>query len=320
MTNNPLWEFSMTIRHYSIFLALLALSMSFLIGCAALQTHIEGPPLYVAERNGAKVYILGIASPSGSKWFTPAIKFAVTESKDLWREDPTETGFNQALWEELGYRKHGTLFDNLSPELVGRVRRYAQIYGVKEEELARQRTWFSAIMLVRAWLAKAGKISGQTGTPEGIISELAIKSHIPIHSEMTSDDFPKLLSALPEKTQLQYLSYELDYIEGGTNGSNRCDEGWAVGQLDDCALNLELMRIRYPDLYVALNVVRNGEWVQRIEKMLNEGGIHFIDVGINHTLGPDSIQVQLERRGTHVNRVVESVYLRISRWMSDLHI
>ncbi len=105
------------------------------------------------------------------------------------------------------------------------MRKTAQIYGVKEEDLARQRTWFSALTLVCAWLAKVGMTLGQTGNPEGVISELATKNHIPIHSEMTSDDFPKLLSALPKKTQLQYLSYELDYIERGTNktGSKETD-------------------------------------------------------------------------------------------------
>ena len=296
----------MVIRHGQILLVASVMAVLFPRMSASFQAPANGPPIYVAERNGAKVYILGIASPSGSKWLTPTIKSALMESKELWQEDPTEQTFNQSLWEELGYRKHGTLFDDLGAEMANRVRRTAQIYGVKEEDLARQRTWFSALTLVRAWLAKAGMTLGQTGNPEGVISELATKNHIPIHSEMNSDDFPKLLSALPEKTQLQYLSYELDYIERGTNGSNRCDEGWAVGQLDECVQNLEQMRTRYHDLYVALNVVRNSEWVERIEKMVNEGGIHFIDVGINHTLGSDSIQVQLKQHGIQVRRVLES--------------
>jgi len=296
----------MATRHCQILLIAFVMAMLFSNVSASFQAPPNGPPLYVAERNGAKVYILGIASPSGSKWLTPTIKSALMESKELWQEDPTEQAFNQTVWDELGYRKHGTLFDDLSPEMASRVRRTAHIYGVKEEELARQRPWFSAFTLVRAWLAKAGKMFGQTENPEGVISELATKTHIPVHSEMTSDDFPKLLSALTEKTQLQYLSYELDYIERGTNGSNQCDEGWAVGQIDECAQNLEQMRTHYPDLYMALNVVRNGEWVERIEKMLSEGGVHFIDVGINHTLGPDSIQVQLKRHEIQIRRIPES--------------
>jgi uncharacterized protein YbaP (TraB family) len=155
----------MAIRHCQILLIAFAMAMLFSNVLAASQAPPSGPPIYVAERNGAKVYILGIALPPGSKWLTPTIKPALMESEELRQEDPTEQGFNQSLWEELGYRKQGTLFEDLSPEIASCVRRTAHIYGVKEEELARQRPWFSAMTLVRAWCAKSGCMLGQTGTP-----------------------------------------------------------------------------------------------------------------------------------------------------------
>jgi len=37
--------------------------------------------------------------------------------------------------------------------------------------------------------------------------------------------------------------------------------------------------------------------------MLKEPGAHFIQVGLLHTLGPESIQIQLERRGIHFQRM-----------------
>jgi hypothetical protein len=70
--------------------------------------------------------------------------------------------------------------------------------------------------------------------------------------------------------------------------------------------NLEQMRVRHPELYDAFNMFRNGEWVKCIDKMLSNDGVHFIAVGINHTLGPDSIQIQLKRRGIQVHHVRES--------------
>ena len=41
----------------------------------------------------------------------------------------------------------------------------------------------------------------------------------------------------------------------------------------------------------------------RIDKMLAAGGVYFINVGINHMIGPDSIQNLLAKHGLRVKRL-----------------
>jgi uncharacterized protein YbaP (TraB family) len=60
---------------------------------------------------------------------------------------------------------------------------------------------------------------------------------------------------------------------------------------------------RYPALYAHLNGGRDAEWARKIDSFLKRGGVTFIVVGTNHTVGPRSIQRELARVGIAAHRV-----------------
>jgi hypothetical protein len=57
-----------------------------------------------------------------------------------------------------------------------------------------------------------------------------------------------------------------------------------------------------PTVYEKLLVQRNIAWAQKIEQILKGSGVHAIAVGAAHLAGPDSLQIQLAKRGIKVEK------------------
>ena len=63
------------------------------------------------------------------------------------------------------------------------------------------------------------------------------------------------------------------------------------------------MKQEEADLYAALLVNRNANWVVKIEDMLKGSGTTFIAVGAAHLIGPDSVIAMLDAKGVKAERV-----------------
>jgi uncharacterized protein len=57
-----------------------------------------------------------------------------------------------------------------------------------------------------------------------------------------------------------------------------------------------------PTLYQKLVVQRNIAWSEKIAEILKGSGVQQIAVGAAHLAGPDSVQVQLAKRGIKAER------------------
>ena len=135
-----------------------------------------------------------------------------------------------------------------------------------------------------------------------IIQKTAQDKGLPIKSEFPAwDDFTRFIAALPQKAQVQWLLYQLDFLEKPY--PQVWSDEWETGNVSSFESKEREMHTLYPELYAIIGPARNQKWVDRIEQMLKEPGIHFIQVGLFHTLGPESIQTQLERRGIHCQRM-----------------
>ena len=136
------------------------------------------------------------------------------------------------------------------------------------------------------------------------MSEMALKAGKSVKAEYaTWEDFLSFFDQMPIAAQRQYVSYNLDSIERPPAQSQTANEAWEKGDLSYFEKAVDDMRAKYPDLYAVLNAQRNSEWVLRIKQLLSGEGTYFILVGINHTLGPDSIQRQLKRNGIAVSSI-----------------
>jgi uncharacterized protein YbaP (TraB family) len=282
-------------------------SVGALLGSSCMMkpsAPIPDPLLRLARRGNSKVYLFGFADAADESWFTPKIERAVDEATELWVETPPmdlsapQSGAFPAV-NELGYDRGRDLFQVLPPDLSKRVEDYATRLELPRERLSPMKPWLAREAIQRAWVTKNGGAAGAlTPKPlpdQAIIARMKTKS-IPIRSEFASiDDVLRSFATMSEQGQVEYLRNLLDYFDGEQSSANDDVSGWIYGRPSE-RLILE-QKQKTPALYAAMHFERNKWWAESIDRMLDEGGTRFVLVGLNHVLGPDSIQISAERRG-----------------------
>jgi uncharacterized protein len=262
------------------------------------------PLLRLAQRGGAKVYLFGFADAEDDSWFTPKIQRALDEAAELWVETPPadlsapQAGPFPAV-NELGYDRERDLFQVLPADLSKRVEDYATKLEMPRERLSPMKPWLAREAIQRAWVAKNGGAQGAlTPKPlpdQTIIARMKARG-VPIRSEFASlDEVLRSFAMMSEQGQVEYLRNLLDYFDGEQSNANDDVSGWIYGKPSE-RLILE-QKQKTPALYAAMHFERNKWWAENIDRMLDEGGTRFVLAGLNHVLGPDSIQVSAERRG-----------------------
>jgi uncharacterized protein len=276
-----------------------------LLAGRALAARARGPLMWLASRKDANVYIFGVGGSPDRKWFNHSIESAVNASKEVWGESPVgPVNISNEFIQQLGTRAQGSLFDDLSAQQTQRVLNLVAKLGFPREQLQTMKPWYAARVLSGVLLAKEGTPMETMETPDTVIIDLAEKAGKAVKSEYSTwEQFMRFFDQMPKPTQVQYLSYELDFAEKGSGAYKAADDAWERSDSDYFVKNVTDMMRRYPDLYRALLIERNANWVRRIDGFLSAGGEYFIVVGLNHTLGPDSIERQLRERGIPVRAV-----------------
>jgi uncharacterized protein len=138
--------------------------------------------------------------------------------------------------------------------------------------------------------------------PDTILTERAVAAGKPIKGESpTSKDIRHHFSEMSEQAQRERLEMLLDYYDDDEKGLLTNDYDWIEGRTSDRLI--ERMRVKQPALYQVEHVQRNKWWAAQISKLLSVGGVYFVLVGQNHTLGPDSILKTLEDLGITSQKV-----------------
>jgi uncharacterized protein len=284
---------------------LLAPCIALVVAASAGALPQRAPLMYLANRKDAKVYIFGVGGSSDRKWLSKSIESAVNASKEVWGESPVgPVNISNEFIERLGTRSQGNLFDDLSPDQAQRVSNLAAKLAFPAEKLQSMKPWYAARVLSFVFVAKANSPVETTETPDTVIISMAEKAGIRVKSEFPAwEQFMRFFDQMSKPAQVQYLFYELDFVEKGSGAYKSADQQWERGDSDYFLSGVLDMKQRYPDLYRALLIERNANWVHRVEGFLSAGGQYFIVVGINHTLGPDSIEQQLRQRGIHVRTI-----------------
>lgn len=286
----------------------LRLAPQLLFAFQALVARPRGPLIWVASRKGAKVYIFGVGNSPDDHLLTPFIESAVNQSAEVWGEAPIgPVDISHEFMNRLGTRTQGSLFDDLSNAQAQRVLDLAKKLGFPREKLEKMKPWYAARVLTGVFFAKEGAPVETTVTPDVAIINLAKKDGKAVKSEyVTWGKFIRFFDTMPQSAQVQYLSYEMDLAEKGSASYKAGDDAWEHGDSSYFLKGVLDMRGRYPHLYRVLLVERNASWCKRIDKFLSQGGTYFIVVGMNHMLGPDSIEQQVREMGIAIRAVQTS--------------
>jgi uncharacterized protein len=108
---------------------------------------------------------------------------------------------------------------------------------------------------------------------------------------------------LPEADQIAFLDETLSEADKGLDQLEKLAKAWMDGDTETLG-NILVNEVKKtsPALYQKLLVQRNIAWSNQIAKFLKTPGVRQIAVGAAHLAGPDSLQVQLAKRGIKVDR------------------
>jgi len=263
------------------------------------------PVLWQVEKGGAKVTILGFSEAKDRSWLTPAIQKAFESSREIWFETPQRDPSapsppppapSPAPAQPPGYSDR-SLFEVLKPDLSARMLTAAQKYGVPRERLEHTRPWRAYFVLNSGYFAKSGAGAADIENfPDVVLSGMAYEAKKPVHSEFaTGSEAMAHFINMPDEEASERLEFLLDFLGDDEAGrlSDRYD--WISGNANNRAI--DRMRIKWPALYQDEQVSRNVGWAKRIAGFLSAGGIYFVVIGLQHTLGPDSLPNKLREIG-----------------------
>lgn len=265
--------------------------------------YSPGPPLWVAERGAARVFLFGqMPVRATSQWLSSAIEHAFDVSTELWTEnpDPDQGTGSKAIPRPPTRPK---LIELASPQDMARLRAVLVREGMAPSA-------FDGLPLSAAYPAVSELADRAVGAdymaiPERVLRTRARKADKAVHSEWASMQAVMRYTAdLPQKTlielQLEMFRMELDEAADADTALQRLND-WLAGDVAD--LDAFARSHVYPVAARIIGSERNKAWVPRIRSMMDRTDRAFVCVGMMHLVGAASVQDFLREGGIRVHRV-----------------
>jgi len=270
---------------------------------AVPQAEGEGPALWVVRDADSTIYLFGtvhILRPT-TGWGSARVDAAFDSADQIWLEisNPDDQAAIIPLIQQHGLSPDRQLSHLITTGQLTLLDSAARSIGSNAVQMDVFRPWLAALTLSVAPLTRAG-YDPQSGV-ELVLKARADAAGKPVHGFETIDKQVRILAGMAEPEQLAFLASILESYEEATVELDRMVEAWAAGDVATLnAVAVEEMRTETPELYEALLVRRNTDWVGQIQTLLEGSGTIFIAVGAAHLVGEDSVQEILKARGVAV--------------------
>jgi len=288
----------------------LALSLP-LPGAAAEDVIDARPALWViGNMPGAvgETYLLGSFHllPKNYRWFEGALQTAYEKSDELVLEaemTPEAMAEIQAMFIKNGFfagddnlKNH--LDDNHYQKMLEHA---ARLMGQDEAAARRMKPWFMAIQLSIISIMSSG-MDPNSGVDK-YLEALAQRDGKNIAGLETPLQQMTALIDHPLKVQSAMLTDTLDKLDDFKSYITSYLEAWASGDLDKINKTMVEDMAKYPEMYQALLVRRNLNWLPKIERRMSDDKTTFIVVGAAHLVGDDGIIKLLRDKGYKIRKI-----------------
>lgn len=266
----------------------------------------SGAALWVVGDADSTIYLFGTfhALRPDVAWRTQAVDKAFAEADEYWFEiaDLTDMGGAVPIIQAKGLSPERPLSSLLTAEEMASLDEAARSVGTSAAQLEPMRPWLASLTLAVATITRAGYRPEHGG--DQVLHAMAEATGRPIRGLETMAQQVGFLADLDEAEQLQNLRTALDQFEKGTELLDQMVTAWSTADLEGLdQLAADDLRRDSPTLYEVLFTRRNQNWAKQVEAILAGSGTQFIAVGAGHLTGPDSLQVQLEKRGILARRI-----------------
>lgn len=275
------------------------------IGSALTTTYADPVgsfPLWEIRSRGKRVFLLAHTPPRAIAWKNERVERLLKECGHYWNETSHKSDANvQDLIQQYGIDHNQTLASRLDGAQRARLSEAAKAVGVPEDSLSTFRPWLAGQTLEEALFSAPGF---DKPNANNVLAAQATAQSIPVSSEFpTIDATVRWFANLPSAAEVQYLEYIIDEVLMGQDKGQQIYAQWNDGADTLASAWIAQMMRRYRQLYEAMVLARNEEWVPRVRTMLEAEKPAMIVVGFYHMVGPDRIQVQLAKAGFAVERI-----------------
>ncbi len=267
------------------------------------------PALWVVKDADSTIYLLGtvhLLKPE-TKWHSEKLDKALADAKELWLELPTTNaealqGEMMQLVARYGLSPALPLSKDLTPAEMKTLDEAAKLAGLTSSQINVFRPWFAALTISTAAMTRAG-YDPASGVDSKIEAMFRAREITPKGLE-TAEEQIKVFAGMNREQELEYLRETMEEYEDAPVELDRMVTQWASADIAGMEqMFVTEMKAEEPDLYAALLVNRNANWVVKIEEMLKGSGTIFIAVGAGHLIGPDSVLAMLKAKGVGSERV-----------------
>lgn len=284
--------------------ALRALSVMLGVLCGA-GTAAADPAMWVVKDADSTVYLLGtihVLKP-GVSWRSEKLDAALKSSDEYWMEADIEAdpAIAQTYAMNFGMDSRRSLASTVGEANFAKFLELAKGYDIPTEQLHQMRPWLASMLLARAQVVSTG-YDPELGVDRTLERE-AMTAGKPIKPFETASEQLGYLAEMPDKIAAEMLIQTLDEVEEGVEIVDELQAAWLAGDVKQLQrIGPDKMRKEAPELFDAILVRRNTNWVKQIDAMLKGSGTQFIAVGAAHLVGKDSVPDQLGKLGYKVQR------------------
>jgi len=287
----------MNVKH----LALSVLAAGGLFALAPAVPATAEPALWKVTGSHAIVYLFGtvhLLKPA-TQWRSPKIEAAFASASTLWEEiaNADDAAAAQSIVAQLGLDPAHPLSAQLDDPLRAKLSAFEAAYNLPPGQIDALRPWLAALQF-QALPERTAGYDPKSGV-ELTLKAAAAAQGKPTMGFETLEQQMHFFADLPQKLQIDFLSFTLDATGQTVARTGDIVDAWAAGDVDKLGSlvdNAALFK-RYPALYRTLVVDRNRAFADKIEQMLKGNGVSFVAVGAGHFVGQDSVQADLAKDG-----------------------
>ena len=270
----------------------------------ALPAKAE-PAMWVIRDKDSTIYLIGTLHllRHEMEWSAAKVEKTVTESTELWLEaaDIDDDASIAPIIAQYGMDREKTLSSKLNAKQKEKMAKVAATYSVPLASLEPMQPWLAAVMFSVLPLQKAG-YDPNRGV-DRLLKAQADKEGDKVQGFETAKEQIQFFAELPEAEQIAFLEESLGDAEEGLAQLEKLAKAWIEGDNETLGqILVNELKKEAPVLYEKFLVQRNIAWSKKIVEILKGSGVQQIAVGAGHLAGPDSLQVQLQKRGIKVER------------------
>jgi uncharacterized protein YbaP (TraB family) len=270
---------------------------------AAAPAAAKGPALWKLGDADTTIYLFGTVHvlPPELVWRQPPVDKALGESRAIYFEtdlDPNPVDLLPII-QKLGmYPAGDKLSNHLKPDERTALEAAAAELQTPMALLEQMRPWLAAVMITTAGYDVNSGVERKLA-PDAKAGGKEIRKLETVQEQLL------VFADLPEEVQIRFLMDGVKEIDEESTILDDMVHAWAMGdvqKLDEIMIQEDLAE--NPEIYAALLVNRNANWVKKIDELVKaETGTFFIAVGAAHLTGKDSVIAKLAPFGYTAERI-----------------